>query len=216
VDSQQLIEGIYGGQARRVNGPFPREVFGYDSAAPPQAYDPERARALLRQAGYETGSGPRLTFESPRGRYPADDQVAQALVGFFQAVGVQVELRAVEWGAYLDKLQAGQGPHLFLLAGTNRTFDPHFTITRLYANASPFGRFYYGNSRIDGLADEAAATLDPARRQELYRQILAMLRADVPAIWLAQLDDLYGLTDRLSWTPRADSLLWLYSARRTA
>jgi peptide/nickel transport system substrate-binding protein len=212
VDSQRIVDALYGGHARRVNGPFPPEVFGYDPAAPLQAYNPDRARALLREAGQ--GSGLSLVMETPVGRYPSDREVAQALVGFFQGVGVQVELRTVEWGAYLNRLQAGQGEHLFLLAGTNRTFDPHFTVVRLYANAAPFGKLYYGNGRIDGLADEAAATLDPDRRRALYGQILAILRQDVPAIWLAQLDDLYGLAKDVQWTPRADSLLAMAGARR--
>src|SRR5262249_8772362 len=107
---------------------------------------------------------------------------------------------------------AGQGEDLFLLAGTNRTFDPHFTMTRLYASASSFGRDYYGNPEIDPPIAEAAATLDRGRREALYHQVLDTLRQDVPAIWLAQLDDLYGARADLRWQPRADSLLWLGGA----
>jgi hypothetical protein len=40
-----------------------------------------------------------------------------------------------------------------------------------------------------------------------------MLRTDVPAIWLAQLDNLCGVSARLAWQPRADSLLWLNGAQ---
>ena len=210
VNYDQFIESVYGGHARRISGPYPPEVFGYDETAPLTPYDPDRARALLREAGQ---GGLSLIFETPRGRYPGDERVAEVLAGYFGEVGVRVDIRIVEWAAYLAKLEAGQGEHLFLLAGTNRTFDPHFTIVRLYANSSPFGLHYYGNPRVDSLAAEAAATLDPDRRRALYHQILAILRADVPAIWLAQLDDLYGLQSRVTWTPRADSLLWMDEAR---
>jgi hypothetical protein len=41
----------------------------------------------------------------------------------------------------------------------------------------------------------------------LYASILATLRADVPALWLAQLDDLYAIRSGLTWQPRADSLI---------
>jgi peptide/nickel transport system substrate-binding protein len=210
VDLDRLLATLYQGHARRINGPYPPEVFGYDHAAPLQVYDPERARALLREAGLTSGAA--LTLETPRGRYPGDDQVAQAIAEQLGRVGLRVEIRAVEWGAYLARVQAGQGEHLFLLAGTNRTFDPHFTIVRLYASAAPFGRDYYGNPRIDGLADEAAATLEPDRRRALYSQILAILRSEAPALWIGQLADLYGLNARLDWTPRADGLLWMHQA----
>jgi peptide/nickel transport system substrate-binding protein len=206
VDIDQIIASLYLGRARRVTGPYPPEVLGYDAAAPVPAYDPELARSLLREAGVATGT--EIVFEAPRGRYPQDDQVALALAGFLGQVGLRVQLRTLEWAAYLKKIQAGDGEHLFLLAGTNRTFDPHFTITRLYGNNSIFGRAYYGNLDIDALAAEAAADMDGDRRSERYRRIVARLRSDVPALWLAQLDDLYAVRPGVRWEPRADSLFW--------
>jgi len=207
VDVDQIIASLYGGRARRITGPYPPEVFGYDDTAPLPAYDPELARVLLRQAGVAAGT--EVVFEAPRGRYPKDDQVALAVAGFLEQVGLRVQLQTLEWGAYLKKIQAGDGEHLFLLAGTNRTFDPHFTIVRLYGNGSAFGRLYYGNAAIDPLAVEATAELDAERRWVLYARILAMLRADVPALWLAQLDDLYAVRPSVDWRPRADSLVWM-------
>ena len=206
VDVDQIIVSLYGGRARRISGPYPPEVFGYDAAAPLPSYDPELSRSLLRKAGIADGT--EIIFEGPRGRYPKDDQVALAVAGFLERIGLRVQLRTLEWGAYLKRLQAGDGEHLFLLAGTNRTFDPHFTIARLYGNGSVFGRHYYGNPRIDLMAAEAAAELDVERRARLYGHILATLRADVPALWLAQLDDLYAVRPGIAWQPRADSLLW--------
>jgi peptide/nickel transport system substrate-binding protein len=213
IDVETILATLYGGRARRVAAPFPPDVFGYDASVAPVPYDPSLARALLAEAGYQNGL--EVTFETPRGRYPGDDQVPIAIAGYFQQVGVRTNVRVLEWAAYLRKVTAGQGEDLFLLAGTNRTFDPHFTMTRLYGTTSSFGRDYYGNPAIDPLAAEAAATLDRERRAEIYRQILSILREDVPAIWLAQLDDLYGGWPGLEWQPRADSLLWLGEAAFT-
>jgi peptide/nickel transport system substrate-binding protein len=213
VDLDQLIKTAYGGRARRVNGPWPPEVFGYDAGAPAQVYDPGRARALLREAGVADRAA--LTFETPRGRYPKDGQVAQLIAGYLAEAGLRTEIRVLEWATYLEKVAGGKGEHMFLLAGTNRTFDPHFTVARIYSGASAMGRAYYGSGEVDALAARAAATLDPAARRALYGQILAVLRRDVPALWVAQLDDLYALQPRLSWQPRADSLLWMGAAALT-
>lgn len=210
VDVDQIIATLYGGRARRLSGPYPPEVLGYDVAAPLPAYDPELARSLLRQAGVADGTA--LVLETPQGRYPKDEQVALALAGFLERVGLRVQIRTVEWAAYLKKIQAGDGEHLFLLAGANRTFDPHFTIVRLYASTSAFGKAYYGNPEIDVLAAEAAAEQDSARRGALYGRILATLRADAPALWIAQLDDVYAMRPGVAWLPRADSLLWRQQA----
>lgn len=207
IDVDTIIAALYGGHARRVAAPFPPDVFGYDTSATPVPYDPALARALLVEAGYADGI--ELTLETPRGRYPGDAPIPLAIAGYLKDVGVETTLRTLEWAPYLQKVTAGQGEDLFLLAGTNRTFDPHFTMARLYANASSFGRDYYGNAAIDVLTDEAAATLDQGRREALYHELLVILRRDVPAIWLAQLEDLYGARSDLAWKPRADSLLWL-------
>jgi peptide/nickel transport system substrate-binding protein len=210
VDVDQLIATVYGGRARRVNGPYPPEVFGYDDAAAPQPYDPGLARQLVREAG--VGAGATLTFEAPRGRYPKDEQVVQLVASYLAEVGLNTSIQPLEWATYLDKVVSGKGEHLFLLAGTNRTFDPHFTITRIYAGTSAMGRAYYGNPEIDRLAAQAAAVLDPEPRRGLYRQILGILRRDTAALWIAQLEDLYAAQPGLRWEPRADGLLWLGSA----
>jgi peptide/nickel transport system substrate-binding protein len=212
VDVDQLIRTAYAGRARRVTGPYPSEVLGYDAEAPPHAHDPGLARALLREAGVADGAP--LVFETPRGRYPKDEQVAELIAGYLAEAGLRTEVRVVEWATYLEKVTAGRGEHLFLLAGTNRTFDPHFTIARIYASASAMGRAYYGNPEVDALAARAAATLDAGARVALYRQLLGILRRDVPALWIAQLDDLYALRPGVEWEPRADSLLWMGAARR--
>jgi len=210
VDVEQLVSTLYGGRARRISGPYPPEVFAYDAEAPLPAYDPDLSRALLGEAGVPAGTT--LVFETPQGRYPKDDQLAVALASFLERVGLRVQVRVIEWAAYLKKVQAGEGEHLFLLAGTNRTFDPHFTIVRLYGTGGAFGRAYYGNADIDPFAAEAAAELDVVRRRALYHRILATLRADVPALWLAQLDDLYAVRPNLEWQPRADSLLSIHGS----
>lgn len=214
IDLDTILKTVYGSHARRVTAPFPPEVFGYDPSVQPIPYAPDAARALLAEAGLSEGF--EVTFEAPRGRYPGDAQTPLTIAGYLEDVGIKVNLRTVEWTAYLAKVMGGQGEDLFLLAGTNRTFDPHFTMARLYASASSFGRDYYGNPEIDPLAAEAAATLDPSRRVVLYHSLLSILRRDVPAVWLAQLDDVYGASTSVGWEPRADSLLWLHGARSNA
>jgi peptide/nickel transport system substrate-binding protein len=207
VDLDQLIATAYGGRARRVNGPYPPQVFGYDADAPTQRYDPGLARALLREAGVRDGTV--LTLETPRGRYPRDEQVGQLVAGYLAEAGLKTRIQVLEWATYLEKVSTGKGEHLFLLAGTNRTFDPHFTVARIYASASVMGRAYYGSAAVDALAATAAATLDPERRRDLYREIVDTLRRDVAALWIAQLDDLYAAGPRVRWQPRADGLLML-------
>ena len=158
-------------------------MLGYDAEASLPTYDPEVARALLRQAGVVDGT--EIVFEAPQGRYPKDDQIALAvrLPGANRSPGAASRPRM---GGLPEEDPGRRWGTLFLLAGTKRSFDPHFTITRLYGNSGVFGRAYYGKPQIDALAAEAAAELDLERRSRLYGNILAMLRGDAPAVWIAQ------------------------------
>lgn len=148
VDVQRIIDTLYGGRARPITGPYPPEVFAYDAAASGPAFDPDLARSLLRQAGVAEGT--RLVLETSQGRYPQDAQVAQALTGFLERVGLRVEVRVLEWGAYLKKIQAEEGEHLFLLAGTNRTFDPISRSCGCMATAASLGVRTTATRRLTG------------------------------------------------------------------
>ncbi|MFN8523737.1 MAG: ABC transporter substrate-binding protein [Chloroflexota bacterium] len=206
IDVQAIIREIYGGHARPLGAPFPEDVMPFEAAeAPP--FEPDTARRLIVEAGMDP-SVP-IVLEAPRGRYPRGEDVAQVVSGYLGAIGLTVETRLLEWGTYLQKVSAGQGEHLFLLAGTNRTYDPHFTLARLYGNGSVFGREYYGSPTIDGPIAEAAATLEPTVRQGRYGAILAQLRADVPAIWLAQLNDLVAYRPPVRGSLASDGLTLL-------
>lgn len=209
VDVQGIIDGILAGRATPTSTFLTETDFGYDPAVEPFGYDPEAARELLAEAGYEDG-GPTLVLQSPNGRYVGDAQVAQAIAEQLSQVGVDVRLEIREYGAYVGDLFSGNAPDLYLIGWGNAPLDADFILYPLLRTDELLS--YYSNPELDALLDAARSTVDRDERIELYAQALRIIREEAPAIFLYKAQDLYGVSERLNWTPRTDERIWLYDA----
>ncbi len=114
IDKDQLIKVVLRGEAVPMSSPFPKGVAGgYVDGLPQYAYDPEKAKALLAQAGYPDGFS--FNFKAPDGRYLQDKAVAEAITGQLAKVGIKAELETVEWSTYVQGI-VGRKYELFLLS----------------------------------------------------------------------------------------------------
>ncbi len=220
VDKQAIIDAILGGDGVANGCPLNPYMYGYDEAlCAPFAYDPERARALLAEAGYEGGFS--FTMGSPDGRYLNDRQVAEAVVGQLEQIGVRAELRVQEWSTYVGQILERKIPtEAWLIGWGNSQFDADNTLfSLLYGgtieNGAPRSVFsYLKNGELDQLLADARATVDQQARAELYRQALEIVREEAPWIFLYQQVDIYGVSNQVDWEPRPDELIWAFDASR--
>ncbi|MEM6430257.1 MAG: hypothetical protein AAF708_13530, partial [Deinococcota bacterium] len=137
-------------------------------------------------------------------------QVAQAIAAQLEAVGVTVDFEVREYGAYVGDLFAGNAPDLFLLGWGNAVFDADFILYPLTRTDGLLS--FYTNPELDLLLDEGSTSVDVSTRQQAYTEATALLQDEAPFIYLYKQQDAYGISERLTWTPRADEFLWLYSA----
>lgn len=208
VDIDAIITGIFNGFATPTTTLLTAIDFGYNPDLSPYPYDPERARALLAEAGHADGFT--LTLGTPNGRYINDVQVAQAVAAQLEAIGLTVTLDVREYGAYVGDLFAGNAPDLYLIGWGNAPFDADFILYPLSHSDGLLS--YYRNPELDALLEAARTTLDRAARRNAYITATALLQEEAPMIFLYKQQDAYGVSNRLDWTPRADEFLWLYSA----
>ncbi len=134
-------------------------------------YDPERARALLDEAGYPNGL--ELNLWTPEGRYLKDRQIAEAVQAQLAQVGVKAKVRVMEWGAYLDALFRHE-QQLFII-GWGFTGHPDSALRSCFYSTSNFNFSNYKNPEMDKLLDEAVSTLDPDKSAELYEEVQRFL-----------------------------------------
>ncbi len=198
VDWDAIIRSIMGGYGRRVAEPAMPYMFGYKpvNAYP---YDPARAKQLLGEAGY--GNGLDLTVESPNGRYFQDKEIAQAVVGYLQRVGVRATLQTYEWSQYgarqrTSKWQMG----LWGFVSLYHQLDDvgfHFEPSR--------GAHFYSNPELTKLFEAGRVEGDPAKRKAIYGKVIDLLVDEAPWLYGVAVLGPYGVNRRVVWEPRSGS-----------
>ena len=213
IDNRLLVDALMGGLGTPVRGRVSPGI----SAAPMRffdtyQYDPERAVALLAEAGYGPGE---LTIkvQGPAGRYPNDADLVEFTAVMLEAVGIRTEIEVLEWSAYLGRVwNADAVEHMGLIGLGNSLFDAALAYTLLYCDGFYSGKTNWCDPAFDALLDEALVELDPERRAALYDAIYQRVADERVMIFLFQADNLAGVSDAVDWTPRADELLWMFSA----
>src|SRR5262249_43842369 len=100
VDLQAVIKSVYSGHAERVNSLVGNVQFGHDPTLAPLPYDPARAKQLLTEAGQ--GSGFKVGLACPSGAYTNDKEACQAIAGYLQKIGIEVDLQVMESNRFWD------------------------------------------------------------------------------------------------------------------
>ncbi|MEX2500797.1 MAG: ABC transporter substrate-binding protein [Trueperaceae bacterium] len=196
-----IIEFLFDGNALKIAVPLAHGTFGVNEEIEPYPYDPERARELLAEAGYEDGI--EFELDAPTGRYAQDQEVAEALVGQWSEVGIDVDLNINEWSVQLTKYRAGdQLADAHYMGWGTSTFDADDILWGGFANQPTKNNWHH--PRVTDLVSEARTTLDPDRRQELYAEAQEIIVDQLPWLILFQQVDLYGVRSDLDWTPRPD------------
>ena len=113
IDKQSIIDNVLEGYAEYPSG-IESTVIPYSAQdLDPYTYNPDKAKELLKEAGYEDGLD--IVFHTCEGRYPMDRMVAEVCQSMLAEVGINAELRVVEWGAYSAMTTEGTETQLFLI-----------------------------------------------------------------------------------------------------
>ncbi len=207
VDKNAIVKNILGGFGTVEATLVPAAYLGFNPRLRPYAYDPAKAKALLAQAGYPNGF--EIVFQSPRGRYLADADVSQAVVGYLKAVGVNAQLKYFEWGNYVNMYFKHQLGPIFLIGSGSAALEAADALENVSCGVWDS---WYCNPGIQSRYEKAKATIEPDRRAQLYREIQPLIYDEAPIIFMYTQQGIYGVNRRLNWAPRSDEVLWLAKA----
>ena len=148
------------------------------------AFDPERARKLLADAGYPNGFG--FTPHCPNDRYVNDEKICTALAAMWARAGLNVKVEAMPKAQYFQRTPKKEFSACMQGWGDNNR-DAMFTLKPLYhsLNEKGAGDTNYGNFRnaeLDDLIDRAEVEMDPARRLVLINEAVEVLEREVLVI----------------------------------
>lgn len=150
----------------------------------PLPFDPERAKALLREAGYGPGQLS-LTITCPTGRYIKDVQVCQALQGLWQAIGITVRANIVDRGTWTNVVGAAPDSRRDNMGMVGRaTAGMDYTLYRLFYTGVGANRTGFSNARVDELLRLGRGTTDPERQKAIYGEVQQIIWDEAPFVFL--------------------------------
>jgi ABC-type transport system substrate-binding protein len=189
VDKEAINKGLYGGATTASQG-IPPVLWGYAKNVQPYPYDVNKAKALLKDAGFPNGfSTEMMVSANPRGYNPIGGaKLGEAVQGYLAKVGVNVKISQYEWGAYLDRFRHTPWEGFAIAGWSGDNGDPDNFLGDLFewdtaANkprVNDTGRHH--NPEYDKLMEQGRETTDQAKRVQIYEKANQILHDD--AAWI--------------------------------
>ncbi|HDR1021348.1 TPA: ABC transporter substrate-binding protein [Pasteurella multocida] len=188
VNKQAIIDSVYQGSGSVAKNPIPPTMWSYNDDVKDYEYSPEKAKALLKEAGFENGFETDLwAMPVSRPYNPNARRMAELIQADWEKVGVKAKIVSYEWGEYLKRMRAGD--HLTGMMGwTGDNGDPdNFLNTLLSCNAvqqgSNYANFCY--EPFEKLVAKASQVTDHEERVKLYKDAQVVFKEQAPWITIA-------------------------------
>jgi peptide/nickel transport system substrate-binding protein len=193
VDREQLAAVLGRGAMVVAKGPLPPNCGGFDPAISQPAYDSERARALLKEAGAAAPTL-RLLYFNPIELW---SEIAFTIKADLEKVGISVELqRTPSWKDFYAEREKGTHD-LYLYNWSISTPDPERLLFPLYHSQSQDNFSHYANPRVDKILTDARQPMEEARRLRLYRDATRLIVDDLPALFLVHRIGMAAVNNRV-------------------
>ena len=203
IDRQTLIDALLQGFGSPVNILGAQPIFGFTDKVEGYPFDPDKARALIKEAGAE---GAKIEFLTS----PAYDRsMVEAIQQMLNDVGLSTEITSLDQATFLKRRQgeAKDAGSVALGRWSCACQDADGIIFPLFRTGSSWAK--YSNPQFDTLVDSARSTLDNGKRLADYQKAYEILREDVPGIGLYQSDAVYGANSHLKWQPSPNEAMFV-------
>jgi len=191
----------------------PEGISGFSAANTDRPeYNPDRAKELLAEAGYPDGFS--FGLKCTNDRYINDEALCRAAASMFAAVGLNAELSTGPVRDYWPQLREDDFD-MYLLGWSPGTFDMEHPIRFLMHSQDDerklgswnFGN--YSNARVDELLPQIQQEIDPAVRQTMIDEVIAITQDEVAYIPLYTQPLIWAAKDNVELTQRADNFFML-------
>ena len=190
INRQEIIQYVLDGAARPAQSLLPPEHWAGARDLDPITYEPERAQALLRQAGYSREHPAKIVYKTSSD--PFRIRLATILQRQLQRVGIDVDLRSYDWGTFYGDIKAGRF-QMYSLAWvgihTPDIFDYVFHSRSIPPHGANRGRFR--STLADEFIDHARAAPDLETKQRWYVQLQHHLADALPYVPLWYEDHIF-------------------------
>lgn len=201
-----INKGLFDGKAIICAGPISPRTFGASPELKPYAYDPEKAKALLAEAGYPQGVAVKLSYPTYMSQI---QEQAEAIAADLTKVGFKVQLdpleRAVMWDNY-----KGKKLQMFLYWWDDAPEPDRYVYSLFHSKSRDY---YYKNAKVDELLDKGRTILDREKRAPVYAEVDKLLYEEAPWIYLYIVPEVFGVSRNVDYQGRRDGYLMMQYAK---
>lgn len=207
INKRDLIDGVRLGLAREATGPYKPGTWPYNPNVRTYPYEPGRARALLAEAGWTTTNadgllvkdGHPFTFEmlTSQGSDEAR-KVAEVIQAQLREIGVGVEIRVLEWAAFLkEHIKKRRFSAVAMAWGIGLDADQYNIWHSSKTGPDEFNFISFHNPEADELLDRGRNTCLQSERKRAYDRLQEILAEEQPIIFLYFRDTLPVVASRV-------------------
>lgn len=191
IDKEAITAASLNGEARRLCSTYPSTSWVYNPDVPCYDFDPDKATALLQEAGYTLDGDKMVNAQGEPLKLkiiyaPVANEFELAAVSvqdYLGRIGVEVEVQSLEWGSFLDAITGDNPDWDMYVVGWGSGIEPD-DMKILWLSDSTFNVGKYQREGFDDLWKAAAATYDNEVRKAKYQEIQQIIAEDTPFIFL--------------------------------
>jgi len=205
INKKEIIEGVLLGLGEEATGPYKPGTWYYNPNVPKFPYDPDRAKALLAEAGWRPDAEGILEkdgkpFEFTILTNQGNDlrvMTAEIIQRRLREVGIRVKIRTVEWAAFLKEF-IDKGRYEAVILGWNTGLDPDQYDIWHSSKTKPgeLNFIHYQNPEVDAMLEAGRHTFDREKRRQAYFRFQEILAEDQPYTFLFVPDALPAIHKR--------------------
>ncbi len=196
TDKNQLVSLILKKLGTPAYCPSAPISWAYSDNVEKYPYDPEKAKALLKEAGVENLEFTCLVNQGNKER----EKAAIILQQQYKKIGVKMVIRELEWSALLKIINKPTAPKDFdaVIIGWSLGLDPDaYSIWHSSQYPAGFNFIKYSNKRVDRLLEVGRTTMDKAKRKKIYSEMNRLISIDQPYVFLWYPKTVSGVRDRV-------------------
>jgi peptide/nickel transport system substrate-binding protein len=210
IDERAIIDSVLDGVGEPL-ATFISRYYPYstDPALAPYPYDPEKAQALLKQAGYPGGFTTKL--------YSPNDQpveLAEAIAAYWEQVGVKAAIQRMDYESWLKLMNAHKAEPMAITQSTNTIYDAVHPVSGHFYPGGPYADYF--NPEVKALVDEVNHTYGAEARGQVFQKIGRILHDDASSVFISELYYVYAWKQGLNWSPQIGSGFLDFRAARWA
>ena len=206
INRPGIRDRIMDGFAMPTGQLMPEGASGFEPSLPPDPSEPDRAKALLAEAGYAQGFA--ITLHGPNNRYVNDSKIVEAIAQMWTRIGVKTAVETMPSSMFFAR--AVKAEFSARLTGwASDTGEASSNLTELVASSAPekgrgsiFDPSRYANPKVDALVEKSLGIIDVEQREAVYREAERLAMADQPIIPLHHQVNVVALRKGLSFRTR--------------